>query len=138
MTNIFETDIEHFTIELLERQGYTYLSPKEQETERHDLSDVVLRRRLKSAVDKLNPNIPKEAKEQALREVLNLPSQNLIENNEAFHHMLTDGVGVEYQINGDTIGDKVWLVDFEKPVLSGTHKVAENRSLWFFTPERLF
>lgn len=113
MTKIFESDIEKFTIELLEKQGYVYLSPEEQETERQNLSDVVLRGRLKSAIDKLNPNIPVEAREQALREVLNLPSQNLIENNEAFHQMLTDGVGVEYQKNGDTVGDKVWLIDFE-------------------------
>jgi type I restriction enzyme R subunit len=116
MTKIFESDIEKFTIELLEKQGYVYLSPEEQETERPNLSDVVLRGRLKSAIDKLNPNIPEDAREQALREVLNLPSQNLIENNEAFHQMLTDGVGVEYQKNGDTVGDKVWLIDFENPL----------------------
>lgn len=116
MTKIFESDIEKFTIELLEKQGYVYLSPEEQETERQNLSDVVLRGRLKSAIDKLNPDIPEEAREQALREVLNLPSQNLIENNEAFHQMLTDGVGVEYQKNGDTVGDKVWLIDFENPL----------------------
>ncbi|KUK66673.1 MAG: type I restriction-modification system restriction subunit [Parcubacteria bacterium 34_609] len=116
MSNIFESDIENFAIELLEKQGYVYLSPEEQETERQNLSDVVLRGRLKSAIDKLNPNIPEEARGQALREVLNLPSQNLIENNEAFHQMLTDGVGVEYQKNGDTVGDKVWLIDFENPL----------------------
>ncbi|PIZ76966.1 DEAD/DEAH box helicase [Candidatus Peregrinibacteria bacterium CG_4_9_14_0_2_um_filter_41_14] len=116
MTKIFESDIEYFTIELLQKQGYTYLSPEEQEIERADLADVVLRGRLKSAIDKLNPSIPEDAKEQALREVLNLPSQNLIENNEAFHQMLTDGVGVEYQKNGDTVGDKVWLIDFKNPL----------------------
>ncbi len=104
MSNIFESDIENFAIELLENQGYVCLSPEEQETERQNLSDVVLRGRLKSAIDKLNPNIPEDAREQALREVLNLPSQNLIENNEAFHQMLTDGVGVEYQKNGYTVG----------------------------------
>jgi type I restriction enzyme, R subunit len=113
MTKISESQIENFAIELLKKQGYVYLSPEEQETERQNLSDVVLRGRLKTAIDKLNPNIPEEAREQALREVLNLPSQNLIENNEAFHQMLTDGVGVEYQKNGDTVGDKVWLIDFE-------------------------
>lgn len=85
MTKIFESDIENFVIKLLEKQRYVYLSPEEQETERQNLADVVLRGRLKSAIDKLNPNIPEDAKEQALREVLNLPSQNLIENNEAFH-----------------------------------------------------
>ncbi len=116
MTKIYESDIENFCIELLEKQGYTYLSPEEQEVERADLSDVVLRGRLKMAIDKLNPNIPEDAKKQALREVLNLPSQNLIENNEAFHQMLTDGVGVEYQKNGDTVGDKVWLIDFNNPL----------------------
>jgi type I restriction enzyme, R subunit len=110
---ITENAVENVVIELLTAQGYVYLSPEEQETERQNLSDVVLRGRLKTAIDKLNPNIPEEAREQALREVLNLPSQNLIENNEAFHQMLTDGVGVEYQKNGDTVGDKVWLIDFE-------------------------
>jgi type I restriction enzyme, R subunit len=116
MTKISESHIENFAIELLEKQGYVYLSPEEQETERQNLSDVVLRGRLKTAIDKLNPNIPEDAREQALREILNLPSQNLIENNEAFHQMLTDGVEVEYQKNGDTVGDKVWLIDFENPL----------------------
>ena len=74
---------------------------------------MVLQGRLKTAIDTLNPTIPENPKEQALREVLNLPHQTLIENNEAFHQMLTDGVGVEYQKNGDTVGGKVCLIDFE-------------------------
>jgi type I restriction enzyme, R subunit len=115
MSKIYESDVENFVITLLEKQGYTYLSPEDQEEERQDLSDVVLRERLKKAIDLLNPNIPEEARDQALREVLNLPSQNLIENNESFHKMLTDGVGVEYQKNGETIGDQVLLVDFKEP-----------------------
>ena len=116
MTGIFESDIENFAIELLEKQGYTYLSPEKQGAERQNLSEVVLRGRLKSAIDNLNPDIPADAKEQALREVLNLSSQNLIENNEAFHQMLTDGVGVEYKKDGDTVGDAVQLIDFENPL----------------------
>ncbi len=116
MTKIYESDIEHFAIELLQKQGYAYLSPEEQESERESLSEIVLRGRLKAVIDKFNPGIPEDARQQALREVLNLPSQNLIENNEAFHQMLTDGVGVEYQKNGDTVGGKVWLIDFETPL----------------------
>jgi len=113
MTKIYESDIEKLVIELLEIQGYSYLSPEDQEAERENLSDVALRGRLKTAINRLNPNVPEDTKEQALREVINLPSQNLIENNETFHQMLTDGVNVEYQKNGDTVGDKVWLIDFE-------------------------
>jgi len=116
MTKIYESDIETFAIELLQKQGYSYLPPEEQEAERENLSDVVLRSRLKSAIDRLNPDIPEDAKGQALREVLNLPSQSLIENNEMFHQMLTDGVSVEYQKNGDTVGDTVKLIDFENPL----------------------
>jgi len=116
MSKITENAVENMVIDLLSSKGYIYLSPEEQEKERESLSDVVLRGRLKTAINKLNPNIPEDAKEQALREVINLPSQNLIENNETFHQMLTDGVSVEYQKNGDTVGDKVWLVDFENPL----------------------
>jgi len=74
MTRIFESTIEEFVIELLQNQGWKYLSPEEQELERlpnnntdkPDLAQVVLKKRLKHAIDELNPNIPEEAKDQAL------------------------------------------------------------------------
>ena len=116
MTTLYESDVEQFAIDLLEKQGYSYLSPEALEPERQNLSEVVLPGRLKTAIDTLNPTIPENPKEQALREILNLPHQTLIENNEAFHQMLTDGVSVEYQKNGDTVGDKVWLIDFQTPL----------------------
>jgi len=56
---------------------------------------VVLKKGLKAAIARINPVISGEAREQALKEVLNLPSQNLTENNEAFHRLLVDGVEVE-------------------------------------------
>jgi type I restriction enzyme R subunit len=113
MTPIFESDIEEFVVELLEKQGFDYLSPEEQEEERKDLSEVVLKERLKKAIDELNHTIPEEAKDQALRQVLNLPSQNLIDNNEAFHRMLAEGIEVEYLVDGNIRGDKVWLIDWQ-------------------------
>ncbi len=115
MTKIFESTIEEFVIELLQNQGFEYLAPEEQELERPNLSEVVLKKRLKQAIDELNPDISEEAKEQALRQVLNLPSQNLIDNNEAFHRMLTEGIEVEVMGAEGIKGDKVWLVDFENP-----------------------
>ena len=115
MNTIFESTIEEFVIELLQNQGWQYLSPEEQELERPDLSDVVLKDRLKRAIESINPTISEEAREQALRQVLNLPSQNLIDNNEAFHQMLTEGIEVEVMGTEGIKGDKVWLVDFEHP-----------------------
>jgi len=115
MTKIFESTIEEFVIELLRNQGWQYLSPEEQELERPNLSEVVLKNRLKQAIETINPTISEEAREQALRQVLNLPSQNLIDNNEAFHHLLTEGIEIEVMGEEGIKGDKVWLVDFEHP-----------------------
>ncbi len=112
MTKIFESTIEEFMIELLESQGFGYLSPEDQEQERPDLSEVVLKDRLKLAIDRINPNVPDEAKEQALRLVLNLPSQNLMDNNEVFHRMLTEGIEVEVMGTDGVKGERVHLIDF--------------------------
>lgn len=113
MTKIFESNIEEFVIELLQAQGFEYLPPEDQENERHNLSTVIFRDRLGQAVDRINSKVPSEAREQALKQVYNLPSQNLIDNNEAFHLMLTDGIEVEYMGKDGVKGDKVYLIDFE-------------------------
>jgi type I restriction enzyme R subunit len=76
---------------------------------------VVLKDRLKRAIATINPELSKEAREQALRQVLNLPSQNLIDNNEAFHRMLTEGIEIEIMGEEGIKGDKVWLIDFAHP-----------------------
>lgn len=121
MTKIFESTIEEFVIELLQKEGWQYISPEEHEAERvsangaADLGEVVLRDRLRRAIDTLNPGIPEEAKEQALKLVLNLPSQNLMDNNEAFHRMLTEGIEVEVMGADGMRGEKVSLMDFARP-----------------------
>lgn len=113
MNTIFESTIEEFVIDLLKNQGFEYLSPEELEAERPDLDEVVLKSRLKRAVDALNPTISEEVRSQALRQVLNLPTQNLMDNNEAFHRFLTEGIEVEVMGAEGIKGDKVKLIDFD-------------------------
>ena len=115
-----ESAIENLAIELLEKQGYSYihgaeLAPDADRPERASFSDVVLERRLREAVTHINPTIPPEAREQAVKEVLGISPLELLAANETFHRLLTDGVEVEYQHAGRTKGDKVWLVDFADP-----------------------
>lgn len=139
MTKIFESTIEEYVIELLQNQGWEYLPPEEQELERMtdnstgkpDLTQVVLKHRLKQAIETINPTISEEALEQALRQVLNLPSQNLIDNNETFHRLLTEGIEIEEMAEQGIKGNKVWLVDFEHPenneyIVSNQFTVIEN------------
>ena len=132
MTTLYESDVEEFAMELLKKQGYVYLSPEEQESERGSLSEVVLRGRLKIAIDNLNPELPEGVKEQALRQATALSSQNPVESNEAFYAMLTEGIAEEYQKDGETVGAKVRLIDFEHPlsnnlVVCNQFTVTENQ-----------
>jgi len=84
--------------------------------ERENYSDVLLEERFRSALIALNPDMPREALEDAFRKVTRPESPSLIVNNRGFHKMLADGVDVEYRNeDGRIVGDKVWLVDFTDP-----------------------
>ncbi len=116
MTSLYESDVEQLAVELLERQGWLYLSPEAQESERQHSSDVALVSRLQAALDKLNPAIPQEAKEQARIRALALAGRNPVASNEAFYQMLTEGITEDRQQGGETIGVKVCLIDFDTPL----------------------
>ena len=116
MSALYESDVEKFAIELLIKQGYVYLSPEEQALERKNLSDVLLHNRLKTAIANLNPELPDGVQEQALRRATALSPHNPVESNEAFYEMLAEGVAEEYQKNGETLGARVRLIDFENPL----------------------
>ncbi len=117
-----ESDLELATLEWFEELGYNVVGgpeiappPDGEKPERTSYSDVVLVERLKTAIFHLNPNISEEAKEDALRKVLQVTSTSpqLIVNNKSFHSMLRDGVDVEYRrIDRSIAGDKVQLINF--------------------------
>jgi len=119
MNSITENEIEEIALSYLESLGYSYLlgtdiSPDGEHPERQ-YNEVVLVTRLRDAIDKLNPNISQDAKEDALKKVLRTDSPNLLINNETFHRYLTDGVDVEVRTENGIRGEKVYIVDFETP-----------------------
>jgi type I restriction enzyme R subunit len=133
---ITENTIEQFAIELLERLGYQYIyapdiAPDGEKPERNSYEDVLLTGRLQNAVRRINPNIPIDAQEEAIKEIQRINSPELIANNEAFHRMLTEGINVTYQKDGHDRGDLVWLIDFETPennefIVANQFTVIEN------------
>lgn len=117
---ITESEIEQIALDILsEDLGYTVLyGPDIAEGDRkeRDYTEVVLQQRLRTAIDKFNPNIPEEAKEEAFKKALRTVTISLADNNEHFHKMLTEGVDVKFSIGeGKTKTDKAWLIDFENP-----------------------
>ncbi|KQC08028.1 MAG: DEAD/DEAH box helicase [Candidatus Cloacimonas sp. SDB] len=120
MKKITESAIEELAIQLLQGQKYDYIfgpdiAPDGLIAERSAYSDVILRDRLAHAVKILNPAIPADSRLQAMRELENIHSPDLLYNNEKFHNFLVNGVDVVFQKDGDLRGDKVWLIDFNEP-----------------------
>ena len=117
---ITESAIETFAIELLEKHGYQYIygpdsAPDSETPERTSFEDVILAERLKIAVARINPTVPTDARDEAVKQIMRLNSPELIANNEAFHRLLTEGIKVTYQKDGQSRGDLVWLIDFNDP-----------------------
>lgn len=116
---ISEDHIEQVVIQEFIELGYQYIngtdiSPDGSMPER-EYNEVVLKNRLQEAIAKLNPTIPFEAQEEALRKVLRSDSPNLFQNNYTFHKYLTEGVEIEYRKADRITGDKVWLIDYANP-----------------------
>ena len=119
MASITENEIEEIALGYLQSLGYNYLnglviSPDGEHPERQ-YTDVVLTTRLRDAIDKLNPTITQDAKEDALKKVLRTESPNQLINNENFHRYLTDGVDVEVRTPSGIRGEKVYIIDFTNP-----------------------
>jgi type I restriction enzyme R subunit len=116
-----ESTVEEAALSWFEELGYGIghgpkIAPGEPAAERESFSDVVLVGRLRAAIDRINPDIPQEAREEALRKVLRVSTPSLVGANRAFHWMLRDGVEVEYRRrDGSIAGDRVQLIDYDHP-----------------------
>jgi type I restriction enzyme R subunit len=116
-----ENEIEKLAIALLEHQGYTYingvhLAPDTPDSERTTFEEVVLKQRLENAVRRINPTIPLDAQQDAVKQILRIASPDVLSNNETFHRLLTEGIPVTKRVNGQERGDRVFLIDFENPL----------------------
>lgn len=110
------------------------IAPDSDTPERSRYDDVFLTPRLEQALRRINPGIAPDVR-TALKEVqrqvgahCNAP---LLTNNKTFHRLLTEGVKVSYQQDGNERGDLVWLIDFANPdnnefIVANQFTVIEN------------
>jgi type I restriction enzyme R subunit len=117
---VTEEEVEEIAIKYFSDLGYDHLygpdiAPNEPQMERASFNDVVLMGRLQRALARINPRIPKDALEVAIRKVVRAQSPKLEDNNRLFHKHLTEGVDVEFREDGRIVHGKVWLVDFNAP-----------------------
>ena len=91
------------------------LAPDGATPERLSYQQVILTGRLRDSIDRLNPEIPLVAREDALKQVIDLGIPSLLSANRHFHKLLVGGVPVQYQRDGETRGDFVRLIDWTEP-----------------------
>lgn len=112
-----EDQLEQECLSWLGELGYTHrfgpdIAHDGSDPEREGYRDVVLAMRLRAAIARLNPKVPLAAREDALRQVLDLGVPVQLSANRLFHRLLVNGVPVQYQVDGETRGDFVRLIDW--------------------------
>ena len=129
--SLSESTVEDVALDWLGSLGWTVLhgpdiAPDAPAAERADYGEVVLYGRLRSALARLNPDLPDEALDDALRRLARPTGATLESRNRDFHRMLVGGVTVEYtDANGRFRGGQVRVVDLEEP--SGNDWLAVNQ-----------
>lgn len=113
--------VEEVVVSTFQELGYAYqpstvISPDGSSPARRAYGDVLLSDILSAAVERLNPAIPVEAREQVIRQLTATETPSLVEENRRIHRLITEGVDVEFGIgDGEVKGDKLWLIDFDHP-----------------------
>jgi len=120
MSGVNESTLESAALEWLASLGYAVLhgpdiAPEQPAAERTSFAESHLTARLRSALQRINPNLPPATLEDAFRKLTRLDSPSLVENNRRFHVFVTEGVPVEVQAEGRTVGESVRLFDWEHP-----------------------
>lgn len=119
--SVSESVVEQAALAWFESLGYAVLdgpeiAAGEPNAEREDpgYRDVILARRSRQAIARLNSDLPSAALEDALRKLTRIDAPILVNRNQSFHRMLVEGVAVEYpRKDGSIAGAQVRLFDFE-------------------------
>jgi len=123
MNAFTESMVEEAALAWLEALGWEIqhgpaIAAGEPDAERSDPNyrDVLLERRLRQSLVRLNPNLPPEALEDAFRKIVRLEGAALETRNRHFHCMLVEGATVEYRTTDGSIrGAQAQVLDFENP-----------------------
>ena len=116
-----ESTVEAVALDRLGSLGWTVLNgpdiaPDAPTAERTDYGEVVLQGRLRSALARLNPDLPDDALDDAVRRLTRPAGATLEARNRDFHRMLVAGVTVEYaDAEGRVHGGQVRVLNFHEP-----------------------
>ncbi|STR32759.1 type I site-specific deoxyribonuclease, HsdR family [Klebsiella grimontii] len=119
MAKMTESDIEVMAIEHLQGLGYEYVYGPDIEPSGinplRSYQQVILEDKVRTALQRLNPHLSEQKCEEALKQVMQISTPDLMANNLAFHRLLTEGINIEVSKDGNTQGELACLIDFNDP-----------------------
>ena len=120
MTVFTESVVEDAALDWLRGLGYNVIAgpdmPPGLYVLRENYSGVFFASTVRGALERLNPNLPGEALNDAFRRLTRPEGSTLEARNRAFHRMLVDGVTVEYRTTEGAIrGAQARVIDFDDP-----------------------
>ncbi len=119
--SITEANLEGIVIDYIQEEGWGYksggeIAPGEEASERLDYREVLLIGRLRAALLELNPGLPADSIEDAIKTVLRAESQVPMSENWRTYQLLTQGVPVQMRKKDGSIQDiRAQLIDWHLP-----------------------
>ena len=95
------------------------IGPDGKHAERESHDEVFLRGRFEAAVARLNPGLPEEARQDALRQLTQSELPALLEENRRIHRLLVEGVDVEYYADDGNLTWKQWAISCRRTASCG-------------------
>jgi type I restriction enzyme, R subunit len=92
------------------------IGPDGSAAERENYGEVLLLKRVREAISRLNPALTAETHSEILAKLRNAETPSLIAENRPLHRYLVEGVPVEVRRPDGTVsGDQARLIDFDDP-----------------------
>lgn len=111
MQGLTEAAYEHSVIELLQKMGYMHVYGPD--IENRDFYSPLYLDILEDSINRINPNVPKSAIQEALFKIKNFDNGELLQQNKIFMDYLQNGITVRYLENGEQRSTIVYLIDYK-------------------------
>ncbi len=120
MAFMTEEELEMLSLEWFKEIGYSFihgphLATDGKSPEREDFRQVILIERLRTALKKLNPEVPSATIESAVLQLTNPNTPGLLPSNRQFHKWITSGLPITYMDGDQEIGIRLKVIGFDNP-----------------------
>ena len=120
MALITEDHLEQQCLAWFQDLGYTHVFAPQLDSdgttpERTDFRQVILTGRLRSALQRLNPEVPAGTIESAVLQLANPNVPGLLASNRNFHRWMTQGLPITYFDGNQQVGIRLRVIGFDAP-----------------------